>query len=1091
MMALKNSIPGMIGEKSPEWVRHDFSTRLFVWAALCIPLLLTGPRVESEEVTTSQEPLPVDFNRQVRPILSENCYACHGPDSETREADLRLDIEEGAFRERRDGPPAIVGGDPHNSPLYQRITHELKSERMPPADSGKTLTREQKETLYRWIQEGAVWQDHWSFVKPVRAKVPPLSWGNNEIDAFTYRAMRERSLEPNPEADRTTLARRLALDLTGLPLHPEKVDQFVQDSSPRAYEKLVDRLLQDPAFGEHQARIWLDAARYSDTHGLHLDNYREIWPYRDWVIDAFNRNQPFDEFVVEQIAGDLLPNPTLEQRLATGFNRCNPTTSEGGAIDDEYRAIYAKNRVETTATVFLGLTMGCASCHDHKFDPFKQEEFYEFSAFFNNLSGPIMDGNAYDTKPIVVIPKPEHREVWPVLKREFEAMNEELGRYRNAREGAFRAWLTSGEAAHSGDFLQKHVQFGLTPAKSSKKNTEVEEDASEGPTTPPSYPTVTFDLEDKVDLGALGLTFNPDRPFTLRFKFKLPEEGKNKKPLIPLLSQFDGDRGWRLTVANTDGRFPTRYQFTFQLIHSLKNNQMISVTTRPKRANPREGRQAILYVSYDGSKKARGISISAGSRQPFNYAKLHDNLTGTAASDSELWIGQDREGNTFTKGEILEIAFFNRIVYPFEGNLAGQKAAFEKALNVAEDRRSNKQWNLLRDYYFEVLDSENRELKRKQAAKELEYHFVYDQSTVSLAMEDRAATPSAHILERGEYDKPGKQVFANIPKIFGGLPEGAPANRLGLARWLVHPDNPLTSRVNVNRFWQNLFGAGLVKTSEDFGIMGEIPSHPDLLDWLALRFRDSGWDVKGLIKLMVTSATYRQSSHFTSEKLQVDPENRFLARGPRYRLDGETIRDKALFVSGSLNPERGGPPVKPYQPEGIWYAVGYSDSDTAIFQMDQGEDLYRRSLYTFWKRTAPPPNMVVFDAPSRETCSVRRERTNTPLQALTLMNDTQYVEAARQLAQRSMRENRGSTSGTIRAMYRYAFGAAPSQKYQTVLSDSYAEFESAYRSNPRDAEALIRVGESPAPPELEPVELAAFTLVANQIMNLDSFVNKF
>ena len=1091
MKAFKNSIPGMIGEKSPERVRSDFSTRFPIWAALCIPLLLAGPRAESEEATPGQEPLPVDFNRQIRPILSENCYACHGPDPETREADLRLDIEEGAFRERRDAPPAIVRGDPHNSPLYQRITHELRSERMPPADSGKTLTREQKETLFRWIQEGADWQDHWAFEKPVRASVPPQSWGNNEIDAFTYRAMGERGLEPNPEADRITLARRLALDLTGLPLHPDKVDQFVQDSSPRAYEKLVDRLLDDPAFGEHQARIWLDAARYSDTHGLHLDNYREIWPYRDWVIDAFNRNQPFDEFVVEQIAGDLLPNPTPEQRLATGFNRCNPTTSEGGAIDDEYRAIYAKNRVETTSTVFLGLTMGCASCHDHKFDPFNQEEFYEFSAFFNNLSGPIMDGNAYDTKPIVVIPKPEHRESWPLLKIEFEAMTHELNQHRSAREGAFKAWLTSGEAAHGGDFLQKHVQLGLTSAKSSKKNADMEEEASESPTTPPSYPTGTFDLGDKVDLGELGLSFNPDQPFTLRFKVKLPEEGKNRKPLIPLLSQFDGDRGWRLTMANADARYPTRYQFTFQLIHSLKDNQMISVTTRPKRGNPREGRQATLYVSYDGSKKARGISISAGSRQPFNYAKLQDNLTGTAASDSEIWIGHDREGNTFTKGEILEIAFFNRIVYPFEGNLAGQKESFEKALNVAEDRRSNKQWNLLRDYYFEVLDPEYRELKREQAAKELEYHFVYDQSTVSLVMEDRAATPSAHILERGEYDKPGKQVFANIPKIFGGLPEGAPANRLGLARWLVHPDNPLTSRVNVNRFWQNLFGTGLVKTSEDFGIMGEIPSHPYLLDWLALWFRDSEWDVKGLIKLMVTSATYRQNSHFSPEKLQLDPENRFLARGPRYRLDGETIRDKALFVSGSLNPKRGGPPVKPYQPEGIWYAVGYSDSNTAIFQMDKGEDLYRRSLYTFWKRTAPPPNMVVFDAPSRETCSVRRERTNTPLQALTLMNDPQYVEAARQLAQRSMRENRGSTSGTIHAMYRYAFGAAPSQKHQTVLSDSYAEFESAFRSNPWDAEALIRVGESPVPPDLEPVELAAFTLVANQIMNLDSFVNKF
>ncbi len=1069
-------------------------TRFPAWATLCIALLPAGLQAEGQEVNSGQEPLPVDFNRQVRPILSENCYACHGPDSETREADLRLDIEEWAFRERQDGPPAIVRGDPQNSPLYQRVTHELRSERMPPEDSGKTLTGEQKETLYRWIQEGAVWQDHWAFVKPVRPSVPPLSWGINEIDAFTYRAMKEQGLEPNPEADRTTLARRLALDITGFPPTPEMVDRFVHDSSPQAYEKLVDRLLEDPAYGEHQARIWLDAARYSDTHGLHLDNYREIWPYRDWVIDTFNRNQPFDEFVVEQIAGDLLPNPTLEQRLATGFNRCNPTTSEGGAIDDEYRAIYAKNRVETTATVFLGLTMGCAACHDHKFDPFNQEEFYRFSAFFNNLNGPIMDGNAYDTKPIVVIPKPEHRKVWPVLKREFEELNHELAQHRNAREGAFKAWLASGKAAHNDQFVQQHVQFALNPAKSKGKNEDNNNEEEQNPerSAPlPSYPTSEFSMGEAVDLKDLGLTFDSDQPFTLRCKVKLPEEGKKKKPLIPLLSQFDGDRGWRLTMASADARFPTRYQITFQLIHSLKNNDMVSVTTKPERNNPREGNTSTIYISYDGSKQARGISIAAGSRQSFDYAKLLDNLTGPTATDSDLRIGRDREGNAFTSGRILEIAFFSRIVYPFESDLAGKKSAFDTALEVAEDRRSPGQWGLLRNYYFGVLDPRGRELKLRQAAKELDYKFVYDKATVSLVMEEKAGTPSAHVLKRGEYDKPDKKVFADIPEIFGGLPETAPANRLGLARWLVHPDNPLTSRVNVNRFWQNLFGAGLVRTSEDFGVMGEIPSHPDLLDWLALQFRESGWDVKGLIELMVTSATYRQSSRFSPEKLQKDPENRFLARGPRYRLDGETIRDQALFVSGALNPKRGGPPVKPYQPKGIWYAVGYTDSNTAIFQMDQGEDLYRRSLYTFWKRTAPPPNMVVFDAPSRETCSVRRERTNTPLQALTLMNDPQYVEAARQLAQRSMLENRGSTPGTIRAMYRYAFGAAPSQKYQTVLSDSYAKFESAFRGNPRDAEALIRVGESPAPPELEPVELAALTLVANQIMNLDSFVNKF
>ncbi|MBC9868120.1 MAG: DUF1553 domain-containing protein [Opitutae bacterium] len=1094
MKAQKSTIQGRVGEKRTKRLRFYFSTRLPARAALCITLLPVSPQVEAEEVTSGQEPLPVDFNRQVRPILSENCYAWHGPDPETREADLRFDIEEWAFRERQDGPPAIVRGDPQNSPLYQRITHELKSERMPPSDSGKILAGEQKETLSRWIREGAVWQDHWAFIKPVRATLPPQSWGNNAIDAFTYRAMRERDLEPNPEADRPTLARRLALDITGLPPTPEMVDQFVQDSSPHAYENLVERLLENPAYGEHQARIWLDAARYSDTHGLHLDNYREIWPYRDWVIDAFNRNQPFDAFVVEQIAGDLLPNPTLEQRLATGFNRCNPTTSEGGAIDDEYRAIYAKNRVETTATVFLGLTMGCASCHDHKFDPFNQEEFYQFSAFFNNLDGPVMDGNAYDTKPIVVIPKPEHRESWPVLKKEFEGMTHALDQYKSARETEFRAWLTGGEAAHSSSFVEKHVQFALTLTKSMRNHdddNEEEEQDTESLAAPPTYPTSAFAMGDAVDLKELGRSFNPDQPFTLRCRVKLPEESETRQPLIPLLSQFDGDRGWRLSMAITNVRFPTRYQFTFQLIHSLKNNDMISVATQAERNNPRDGSTPTIYISYDGSKEARGISISAGSRQSFNYAQLLDNLTGPTATDSDLLIGRDREGNTLTSGRIREIGFFNRIIFPFEGDLAGKKSAFDQALDVAEDRRSPGQWGVLRNYFFGVLDPEYRERKRKLAAKELEYRFVYDQATVSLVMEDKNATPSAQILERGEYDKPVKQVFADIPNIFGGLPEGAPANRLGLARWLVHPDNPLTARVNVNRFWQNLFGAGLVKTSEDFGIMGDIPSHPDLLDWLALQFQESGWNVKGLVKLMVTSATYRQSSRLTPEKLQKDPENRFLARGPRYRLDGETIRDQALFVSGSLNPERGGPPVKPYQPEGIWYAVAYTDSNTAIFEMDRGEDLYRRSLYTFWKRTAPPPNMVVFDAPSRENCSVRRERTNTPLQALTLMNDPQYVEAARQLAQRAMLENRGSTAGSIRAMYRYAFGATPSQKYQTVFSDSHAKFESAFRSNPQDAEALIRVGESPAPPELEPVELAALTLVANQILNLDSFVNKY
>ncbi|MDA0346820.1 MAG: PSD1 and planctomycete cytochrome C domain-containing protein [Verrucomicrobia bacterium] len=1063
---------------------------------------LQRPPTPFVNASADQRKTPVSFNNDIRPILSENCYACHGPDAEAREADLRLDVEEWAFRERKKGPPAIVRGDPDNSPVYQRITNPLKSEIMPPQDSHKVLTPSQKQLIGQWIAEGAKWEGHWAFIRPTKPTPPEVSWGNNEIDKFTYAAMQEKGLSPNEEADRPTLARRLALDLTGLPPTPELVSDFVADKSATAYETLVDKLLTSSTYGEHQARFWLDAARYADTHGLHLDNYREIWPYRDWVVKSFNENKPFDQFTIEQIAGDLLPQPTIEQRLATGFNRCNPTTSEGGAIDEEYRAIYAKDRVETTATVFMGLTMGCASCHDHKFDPFTTKDFYKFSAFFNNFDGPIMDGNAYDTRPVIAIPKADHTEEWKQVKAKGTEISKALSKLEKSNKTAYEAWQEQEEVPFVPVEKDLQLAFELKLGKKDKESPAAQKITD--------HIVKQASLGDLVNLSEAGFDFDPDKPFTLDCQVKLPGEKSDKLERIPVIEQFDGDRGWRLSIANTSAALPNRYQITFELIHSLKNNDLISATAQADRFNPREVRSTNIRITYDGSRSVAGLTINAGSRQPFDYEKVIDNLSGTVATDAPLQAGLmstgiiskeqavsrynanddvDASEDSLT-GDITNIKFYNRTIYPFElGNMTANKLA--ELLSIPKERRRGGDASSLEAYYYSLHVPEYTELKLAEAINDRLYNHIYDQAIVSLVMEEKDSLPSAFMLERGEYDKPGDEVFADIPESLGGLPSDAPKNRLGLANWLVDDSNPLTARVTVNRFWQNIFGAGLVATSEDFGLMGENPSHPELLDWLAIHFQETDWNVKAFIKTLVMSATYRQTSTIQPSELSIDRENLYLARGPRYRLDGEVLRDKALYVSGSLNPKVGGPPVKPYQPEGIWNAVAYSDSNTAHFSQDQGEALYRRSLYTFWKRTAPPPNMVVFDVPSRENCNVRRERTNTPLQALTLMNDPQFVEAARQLAERTLASHSGSTSEKIGQMYTYAFGSGPIEKHHDILTRSYDKFHDAFKESPKDARSLIEVGDSFPNQDLDPVELASLTMVANQIMNLDSFINKY
>ena len=1041
---------------------------------------------------TRSEVSKISFNRDVRPILSENCYACHGPDANSREAELRLDIEANAFRPHGEFEAAIIRGDPENSPVYKRITSTLKSEIMPPVDSHKSLSTDEMEVIRDWIAQGAEWEGHWAFIKPLKPTPPSSDQKGHAIDAFITAMYETKGLEANPSADRATLARRLALDLTGLPATPESVARFIEDGRPSAYEAYIDELLASPSYGEHQARFWLDAARYSDTHGLHLDNYRSIWPYRDWVVNAFNRNQPFDEFTIEQIAGDLLPNPTDEQLLATGFSRCNPTTSEGGAIEDEYRAIYAKDRAETVATVYTGLTVGCAACHDHKFDPISQKDFYQFSAFFNNIDGPVMDGNAYDTKPNLVIPRPEHRELWEKVRGEFDERSDEFNRLKKERKSAFDDWLALASPPVPTNRIESYWFADLRTA--------------EGPD----------DLIQGIDLPSAIDGWGIDSAFTFVVDYKLPTLEGGEEVLIA--SKFDGERGWRLFAMDGGSAQPRHYRVRFELISSLAAGEMISLTSSPNRfVGLGAGKNVSLAVSYDGSGRAMGIQLGQSIRLPIDGATIIDNLAGDFANAVALRVALTppkkveskpepknvEEEETKTEDASAEkpkktpgpmIVFFEGV--PPMHMLADDRKAASMLARLAKPREDLASFDTrqLKEFFFSAVDPETSAARTRMAELEPNYQRIYDLATISLIMKEKEEDAVAHILSRGEYDQPGDEVAANVPEVLGGLADGAPKNRLGLAQWLVADENPLTARVTVNRIWQNLFGTGLVATTEDFGIMGENPTHPELLDWLAVDFRENGWDVKRMIKQIVMADTYRQDARIDPAEYTVDPENRLLARGSRYRLDAEVIRDQALFVSGALHAHQGGPSVKPYQPVGIWNAVAYSGSDTRYYHADQGDALYRRSLYTFWKRTAPPPNMTIFDAPSRESCSVRRDRTNTPLQALILMNDPQFVEAARLLAERALSPSGAveqSPLSQIESMYRFAFGSEVPDSHKEVLHDSYRKFAERFQEKPEDAVALVQTGESKPMEVSDPVAFASLTMVASQIMNLDSFINKY
>ena len=1045
----------------------------------------------------------VDFQRDVRPILSNHCFECHGPDAATRMVDLRLDTREGAFS-KRPGGSLIVPGDPESSLLYQRISHSRPALRMPPSHSKRPLNSQQIATLRQWIEQGAAWDQHWSF-KPIGTPEPPpvrdSSWVRNPLDRFVLARLEAEGLAPAPEADKHTLARRLALDLTGLPPDPGTLAAFLADDSDDAYEALVDRLMESKHWGEHRARYWLDAARYGDTHGIHIDNFREMWPYRDWVIRAFNRNKPFDEFTVEQIAGDLLPEPGLERLVATGFHRCNITTNEGGVIPEEYEAIYAKDRADTTGLVFLGLTVGCATCHDHKFDPITQRDFYALTAFFRNTTQYVMDGNISDPPPVLVVPEAQDLDRWHRLRREAAEVEKAIESRAASVDGAFSDWLADnrhtsldGPLEASSELLRLRLGRKASAEIGGKRKKVVLRQGArvrEGPAR--NQRSLRFGEESWAALPSLEI--DTDTPFSIALWYYQPKVVGT----FAVMGQSDPDdhsRGWTLISRSR------------QLVLTLTGEKPApgkpasSVQIRPintRRLPPGEWTHIVL--TYDGSGERAGLALYwNGETIESQGSEYFTRVEGSLRTDQPLYLGRGLtkvgdlavpEVSSFSGGGIADLRIFNRALSAPEARLASLWPSLDSAGNKKARALTPEERSALRLYYLAVEDDPYRRLMARAREIEKEWREVRRRGGITHVMQEKAGSQAeAHVLYRGLYDQPRELVKARTPSALHPMPASWPRNRLGLARWLVDPSNPLTARVVVNRYWQEVFGTGLVETSDDFGSQGMRPSHPALLDWLAVEFRRSDWDIKRFFHTLVTSATYRQAAALTPGKLEKDPRNLLLSRGPSFRMDGEMIRDYALAASGLLVRKIGGPSVRPYQPEGVWKRVAMPTSNTRIYQPDSGSKLYRRSLYTFWKRSAPPASMEIFNAPTREHATVRRERTNTPLQALVTMNDTQFVEAARTLAQRAMREAGADFEQRLDFITTRLLARQMKSGERAVAHRTYRQFVEHYGSNAREAGKLLATGESAPDEALPSAESAAWTMLTSQLMNLDEVLNK-
>jgi mono/diheme cytochrome c family protein len=1057
---VRSGVNSMILLAHPQRVRRAFWLFVVVAALTSVPL-----RAEEAKIS---------YDRDIRPILSDNCFACHGPDATKRKAKLRLDTREGAFAELRGGGYAIAPGKIDDSVLVERITDDNPSHRMPPKKSGKHLTSAQIELLRRWIAEGATYSVHWAFVPPSRPPLPKVrshaergneGWVRDPIDYFILARLEREGLQPSAEADRTTLLRRVTLDLTGLPPTPAEVDAFLADESPNAYEKVVDRLLQSPRYGEHMARFWLDAARYGDTHGLHLDNYREMWPFRDWVIKAFSENKPYDRFLTEQLAGDLLPGAALDQIVASGFNRCHVTTSEGGSIEEE---VYVRNvidRVETMGTVFMGLTVGCCRCHDHKFDPIKTKEFYQLFAFFNNLDGPALDGNKARPAPTVSIPTAEQAAELDRLQKEIAAIRKQIDTEVAKVKYDDSADVNEPEQVARAEFvwIDDAIPAGAKPSSDGGHNGQWNF------VTRPKHPVFSGEKSSMRTASGLSQHFFEGAKPGLRvgagdtlFAYVYLDPANPPKEIM---LQWNTD-GWKHRAYWGENVIPW--------------GRDGSVERRYFGSLPKKGEWVRLEVEAGKVGLKPGAVVNGWAFTQFG---------GTVYWDKAGIVTRTPQSNQ----SYTTLSAWLRVQRATNG--AGLPADIQKIVKLPRGKRNEEQKKQLRDYFIERAYAKApatlAPLRKQIADLEKKREQIDKEVPATLVFKERSTLKPAYILKRGEYDQRGEQVGRETPKFLPPLPKEASRDRLGLAQWLLSPEHPLTARVEVNRLWQHCFGTGLVKTTEDFGSQGESPSHARLLDWLAVQFRADGWDIKKMMKRLVMSATYRQSSRVTKDRLAKDKDNRLLSRGPRFRLDAEMLRDQALFVSGLLVEKVGGPSVKPPQPSGLWEAVGYTGSNTKNFVPDRGhEKVHRRGMYTFWKRTAPPPEMNTFDAPSRESCIVRRERTNTPLQALLLMNDPQFLEAARTLAERAMKEGGATPEARLTFLFRVTTARRPDAKEMTELTAAYKDHLATYTGDAAKAKQLISVGELKPDAKLNLSELAAWTMIANLLLNLDEVINK-
>ena len=1183
------------------------------WAREREPL----PRLESAKVPRQAR---VSYDRDIRPILSDRCFTCHGPDSGKRQAKLRLDDPVSALAVREGySATAIEPGNPAKSEAWMRITAEDPAERMPPADSTKgPLSDEQRELVRRWIEQGAQYEPHWSFVPPARPALPAVSdaaWSRGEIDRFVLAGLEGAGLSPAPEADRATLARRVFLDVTGLPPTPEELDEFLADPAPDAYERLVDRLLtQEPyrtRYAERMAVPWLDQARYADTSGIHMDAGRSIWAWRDWVLRAYRDNMPFDRFVTEQIAGDLVPDATPDQKVASGFHRNHVTSDEGGAIDEEYLLEYAVDRVATTGSVFLGVTMGCARCHDHKFDPFTMEDFYGLLAFFNSIEEPGIYSQVPDAKrplePFMDVPSDEDKRRIAELAEALKNATAERD-VVSPEEAEQRAAFSAALAADAG---LRWVDSQVTAAVSAEGATlTIQPDRSvlaSGPNPDADDHVITL-RTDGTDLRLIALEAiaDPSMPLGRVGRFDINgnavlsaievEAASIAEPArvrpVPLIwawadvEQPDGDfrvvnalegdeRGWAVDAHRRDGnraalflaaepfgfeggtelRVTLRYRSIYAR-HTLGRVRLelgaigeSGLAMLPEAVGswytagpfPSQDRENVFDQAFgpeselelDLKKKFTGEvawayngNIIDGTPAALSSGLVVDyvghRLRSPTPRKQELSLGSDDGIRVFAGGVEAYKNKVDRAIAPDQDKAtldlpAGASTVVFKIVNTGGPsgfyhRALPRPGVLEGDLVAALLpDSAKRpdlaarvdtawRLQFSSRFREMNAHVTDLQGQLNRAqaavprtmvMRERPMARETFVMTRGQYDHPdkGRPVKRSVPASLGRMPDGAPGDRRGLAAWLVSPGNPLVARVTVNRLWEQFFGRGLLATSEDFGLRGEWPSHPELLDWLAVEFRESGWDMRAMVRRIVTSSTYRQASRVRPESAAADPENRLLSYFPRQRLSAEQIRDQALYVSGLLVEKFGGPSVKPYQPTGLWEEVAMPQSNTRVFERGNGEDLYRRSLYTYWKRAAPPPSMLTFDAPTREFCTVKRMATNTPLQALVLWNDEQFVEAARTLAARTLTEP-GDDSARLGRLYARCVARRLTDENRALLDAALGAFRERYNAAPDDAARLLMVGATPPLDGTDPAELAAWTMVANALLSSDAAIVK-